>query len=84
VLATYHGPAEWEGPEVSRFGPVRQVAVVSDVHANVAALTAVLAEIETAGVRLGDPGAKAISDLLMSPPSPAQITAESERLVFSD
>jgi predicted phosphodiesterase len=52
VLATYHGPAEWEGPEVSRFGPVRQVAVVSDVHANVAALTAVLAEIETVGVDL--------------------------------
>jgi predicted phosphodiesterase len=52
VLATYHGPAEWEGPEVSHFGPVRQVAVVSDVHANVAALTAVLAEIETVGVDL--------------------------------
>jgi predicted phosphodiesterase len=52
VLATHHGPAEWEGPEVSHFGPVRQVAVVSDVHANVAALTAVLAEIETVGVDL--------------------------------
>jgi predicted phosphodiesterase len=52
VLATHYGPAEWEGPEVSHFGPVRQVAVVSDVHANVAALTAVLAEVETAGVDL--------------------------------
>jgi predicted phosphodiesterase len=52
VLATHHGPAEWEGPEVSHFGPVRQVAVVSDVHANVTALTAVLAEIETVGVDL--------------------------------
>ncbi len=52
MLATYHGPAEWEGPDVSRFGPVRQVAVVSDVHANVAALTAVLAEIETVGADL--------------------------------
>ena len=52
MLATHHGTAEWEGPEVSHFGPVRQVAVVSDVHANVAALTAVLAEIEKAGVDL--------------------------------
>jgi predicted phosphodiesterase len=52
VPATYHGPAAWEGPQVSRFGPVGQVALVSDVHANVAALTAVLAEIEMAGVDL--------------------------------
>jgi predicted phosphodiesterase len=52
VLGTRHGPAEWEGPEVSRFGPVRRVAVVSDVHANAAALTAVLAEVEKADVDL--------------------------------
>jgi predicted phosphodiesterase len=52
VSGTHHGPAEWEGPQASLFGPVGRVAVVSDVHANVAALTAVLAEIETAGVDL--------------------------------
>jgi predicted phosphodiesterase len=52
VSAIHYGPAEWEGARVSRFGPVGRVAVVSDVHANVAALTAVLAEIATAGVDL--------------------------------
>jgi predicted phosphodiesterase len=40
-----YGPAAWE-KEVPRYGPVDKVAVVSDVHTNVAALTAVLAEIE--------------------------------------
>lgn len=45
------GPAAWEGP-TQRYGPVRRVAVVSDVHANVPALTAVLAEIEAADVDL--------------------------------
>jgi putative phosphoesterase len=40
-----YGPAGWER-EVPRYGPVSKVAVVSDVHTNVAALTAVLAEIE--------------------------------------
>jgi predicted phosphodiesterase len=40
-----HGPAGWER-DVPRYGPVGTVAVVSDVHTNVAALTAVLAEIE--------------------------------------
>jgi predicted phosphodiesterase len=52
VVATHHGPAELESARVSHFGPVRQVAVVSDVHANVEALTAVLAEVETVGVDL--------------------------------
>jgi putative phosphoesterase len=42
-----HGPAGWEG-DAARYGPVRRVAVISDVHTNVAALTAVLAEIEAA------------------------------------
>jgi predicted phosphodiesterase len=42
-----HGPAAWER-DVPRYGPVRRVAVISDVHTNVAALTAVLAEIEAA------------------------------------
>jgi len=32
----------------------------------------------------GDPGAAKITDLLMSPPSPAEIIAETERLEFSD
>jgi predicted phosphodiesterase len=52
VSDTLHGRAEWEGPEVSRYGPADRVAVVSDVHANIVALTAVLAEIEAAGTDL--------------------------------
>jgi predicted phosphodiesterase len=40
-----HGPAGWER-DVPRYGPVDTVAVISDVHTNVAALTAVLADIE--------------------------------------
>ena len=51
VDMTKYGPASWEGP-TPRHGPVRRVAVVSDVHANVPALTAVLAEIEGAGADL--------------------------------
>ncbi len=50
--AARHGPAGWEGPHVTRYGPAGQVAVISDVHANVPALTAVLAEIAAAGVGL--------------------------------
>src|ERR1700722_10434638 len=46
-----HGPAVWEST-VRRYGPVEKVAVISDVHTNIAALTAVLAEIETEGVDL--------------------------------
>jgi putative phosphoesterase len=46
-----HGPAAWEGP-VRHYGPVGSVAVISDVHANLAALKAVLAEIEIADVDL--------------------------------
>jgi predicted phosphodiesterase len=52
VSATLHGPAGWESPEVPHYGPVGRVAVVSDVHTNVAALTAVLAEIATEDVDL--------------------------------
>jgi putative phosphoesterase len=51
MSAVLHGPAGWEH-EVPRYGPVGKVAVVSDVHTNVAALTAVLAEIETAAADL--------------------------------
>lgn len=40
-----HGPRPGEGPAV-RHGPVRRVAVCSDVHANVPALRAVLAELD--------------------------------------
>jgi predicted phosphodiesterase len=36
------------------------------------------------GVRLGDPGAEAIAGLLRTPPRPAEIMADAERLVFSD
>jgi len=43
--AVLHGPADWERG-VSRYGPAGRVAVISDVHTNVAALTAVLADIE--------------------------------------
>jgi predicted phosphodiesterase len=45
MTSELYGPAAWER-EVPRYGPVGKVAVVSDVHTNVAALTAVLAEIE--------------------------------------
>jgi hypothetical protein len=37
-----------------------------------------------AGRRSGDPAADKVTDLLMSPLSPSAITAETERLVFSD
>jgi putative phosphoesterase len=47
----WYGPAAWEG-EVPRFGPVGRVAVISDVHANIPALEAVLAEIAQARVDL--------------------------------
>lgn len=43
MLVEHHGPMSWEGP-VRRFGPAASVAVLSDVHANVPALRAVLAE----------------------------------------
>jgi hypothetical protein len=36
------------------------------------------------GDGIGDPGADKITELLLSPPSPAQITAGAEQLVFSD
>ena len=52
VAVIFHGPAVWEDLEVSRYGPVGSVAVLSDVHANVAALTAVLADIEAVGADL--------------------------------
>jgi putative phosphoesterase len=52
MTIVWHGPAAWEGPEPRRYGPVARVAVISDVHANLAALTAVLADIETADVDL--------------------------------
>ena len=41
------GPAPGEGP-ARRYGPVRRVAVLSDVHANVPALEAVLAQVHAA------------------------------------
>jgi len=47
-----YGPASWEDPAPRRYGPLGKVAVISDVHANVAALGAVLADIEAAGVDL--------------------------------
>jgi predicted phosphodiesterase len=47
----YHGPASWEG-QAKRYGPVGRVAVLSDVHANVPALRAVLAEPDVAGADL--------------------------------
>jgi hypothetical protein len=50
MTAVCYGPAGWEDPVPPRYGPVGRVAVVSDVHTNVAALTAVLADIEAAGL----------------------------------
>ena len=52
MTAACYGPAAWEDPAPRRYGPVDRVAVVSDVHANVAALTAVLADIEAAEANL--------------------------------
>ncbi len=52
MTAVWHGPAEWENPAPRRYGPVGRVAVISDVHTNVAALSAVLAYIEAADVDL--------------------------------
>ena len=37
-----------------------------------------------AGAAVGDPAAEKITGLLMTPPSPAEIMAETERLVFAD
>jgi predicted phosphodiesterase len=52
MTTVWYGPAAWEGPAPRRYGPVARVAVMSDVHANVAALTAVLADIEAADADL--------------------------------
>jgi predicted phosphodiesterase len=48
MTVIFHGPAAWEDPQARRYGPADRVAVLSDVHTNVAALTAVLAELEAA------------------------------------
>jgi predicted phosphodiesterase len=50
-MTTRYGPAPGEGP-ARRYGPVGRVAVLSDVHANVPALAAVLAEPEVAAAGL--------------------------------
>jgi predicted phosphodiesterase len=47
----FHGPASWEG-QAKRYGPADRVAVLSDVHANVPALRAVLAEPDVAAADL--------------------------------
>src|SRR3984885_1253142 len=52
MAAIFHGPAARGDSVVSRYGPVGSGAAVSDVHANVATLTAVLANIEAAGADL--------------------------------
>jgi len=51
MTASLHGPAAWEDATL-RLGPVDRVAALSDVHGNVPALEAVLADIEAAGVDL--------------------------------
>ncbi|WP_405907537.1 metallophosphoesterase family protein [Streptomyces sp. NBC_00828] len=48
---TLHGPASWEGSP-RRYGPVARVAVLSDIHANVPAFEAVLAEPDVAAADL--------------------------------
>jgi predicted phosphodiesterase len=45
AMVEMYGPAGGEGP-ARRYGPVGRVAVLSDVHANTPALTAVLAEAD--------------------------------------
>jgi len=50
-MTARYGPAPGEGP-ARRYGPVGRVAVLSDVHANVPALAAVLAEPDVAGADL--------------------------------
>lgn len=49
--AIMYGPAPWEGPPPVH-GPVDRVAVLSDVHANMPALDAVLAQVAACGVDL--------------------------------
>lgn len=51
MTASLHGPAVWED-ETLRLGPVDRVAALSDVHGNVPALEAVLADIEASGADL--------------------------------
>ncbi|MEY9933819.1 putative phosphodiesterase [Catenulispora sp. GP43] len=51
MSSEFYGPASWEG-QAKRYGPVDRVAVLSDVHANVPALRAVLAEPEVAAASL--------------------------------
>ncbi|WP_327350797.1 metallophosphoesterase family protein [Streptomyces sp. NBC_01304] len=46
-----YGPAGWEGPP-QRYGPAARVAVLSDLHANIPALDAVLAEPDVAAADL--------------------------------
>ncbi|MDX6361966.1 MAG: hypothetical protein QOC85_969 [Streptomyces sp.] len=48
---TLYGPASWEGPP-RRYGPVARVAVLSDIHANIPAFEAVLAEPDVAAAGL--------------------------------
>lgn len=51
MSSEFFGPASWEG-RAKRYGPVDRVAVLSDVHANVPALRAVLAEPDVAAASL--------------------------------
>jgi len=50
-MVTMYGPRTGEAP-AARYGPVDRVAVLSDVHANVPALEAVLAEVARRGADL--------------------------------
>lgn len=50
-METRYGPRPGEGGP-RRYGPVGQVAVLSDVHANIPALEAVLAEVDGSGADL--------------------------------
>ena len=77
MTTVWHGPAAWEDTAPRRYALVGRAAVISDVHVSVAALTAVLANIDPADA------AEKIIDLLTSPPSPGEIMTEAERLVFS-
>ncbi|GAA3455107.1 metallophosphoesterase family protein [Dactylosporangium matsuzakiense] len=66
-----HGPRDGEGP-VPRLGPVGRVAVLSDVHANVAALAAVLDEPDVRAADL----VVFCGDLILTPGTSAERLAE--------
>jgi len=77
MTTVWYGPAAWEGLGTAYWALLGPDVTLRQTRYDV---TAAL----DAGAGSGDPAADKITDLLMSPPSPSEITAETERLVFSD